>query len=79
MSLIFLFGGDLLSKINPGSNFNEDNDVRTARPVVVVTAQVIEVLKWTTNVSYIAHYAMEFLVQEKITSATLYLSISPPS
>ena len=28
----FLSGGEFLSKINPGSNVHEDNDIKTARP-----------------------------------------------
>lgn len=28
----FSYGGEFLSKINPGTNFHEDNDIETARP-----------------------------------------------
>jgi uncharacterized C2H2 Zn-finger protein len=31
-----------LSKINPGSNFNEDNDVRTAQPGGMQATNIIE-------------------------------------
>ncbi len=42
MTIVFLIGGELLSKINPGSNFNEDNDVRTARPGGMQDTAIIE-------------------------------------
>jgi uncharacterized C2H2 Zn-finger protein len=42
MSLIFLLGGDILSKINPGSNFHEDNDTQTARPGGLQDTNIIE-------------------------------------
>jgi len=38
----FLGGGEFLSKINPGSNFNEDNDVQTARPGGLQDTEIIE-------------------------------------
>jgi len=40
--LYFLSGGEFLSKINPGSNFNEDNDVQTARPGGLQDTDIIE-------------------------------------
>ena len=41
-SLAFLFKGEFMSKINPGSNFNEDNDIRTPRPGGMQDTKIIE-------------------------------------
>ena len=38
----FLCGGEFLAKTNPGSNFNEDNDTRTAHPGGLKNINIIE-------------------------------------
>ena len=67
-----------MSKINPGTNFNEDNEVETARPGGLQETNIIEP-KMDDKKKLHCPLCVKVSIQEKITSATLYLSIKPAS